>query len=84
MSTVQSREERVIEHLTELATGFVMASRSYSMREAEGHADMYEKLAISYSAKASGLIIAIAYLRGVTPGEVDNEIETALAEPVDV
>lgn len=74
------RENRVIEHLTLLATSFMVAEEGYGRRDSTDAdtMDTYERLAMIYGAKAAGLIIAIACIGGRTPAEVQNEIEAFL------
>lgn len=67
-----SRERAAVAHFTLLATSFLAAAESYDMRE--DHAE----LALANRSKAGGLIIAIAFIRGETPSEVQTEIEQSL------
>lgn len=74
------REQNVVEHLTMLATSFMVAEEAYSQRQSADAdtVDTNERLGLIHGAKAAGLVIAIAYIQGRTPIEVQSEIEAFL------
>lgn len=76
--SLTTREQAIVEHLSLIAKGWLAAAIANDNREDR------EVLADMYRAKASGLIVGISYIRGITPLEVEAEFEEELDDDEDL
>lgn len=75
-----AREQSIVEHLSIVAKGKMLAAAGYSQRlpASRSQAESFEFLASQHSASAGGIIVAIAYIQGRTPMEVEAEFEAEI------
>lgn len=76
-----AREQSIVEHLSVVAKGKMVAAEAYRQRRPvnSSQADSFESLAAQHSASAGGIIVAIAYIQGRAPMEVEAEFEAEIA-----